>query len=49
MSLLGDIQSLSRHGYAQLAVGGPPGAGGLEQMTFSGLFQPRPFTDGPVV
>jgi len=49
VSNLGDIPKLSGHGPAQLAVGGPASAGGLDQVTSSGASQPQPFRDSVIL
>lgn len=42
-NLLGDAQNLPGHGCAWPAVAVPGWAGGLDQMTSRGPFQPKPF------
>ena len=45
VSFSGDIQDLPGQGPVQPALGDPASAGGLDQMTHRGPFQPLPFCD----
>ena len=44
VSFSGDIQDPPEQGPLQPAVGDPASAGGLDEMTHRGPFQPRPFS-----
>ena len=45
VSIVGDTQNSSGHGLGHPALGGSIWAGGLDQMTSRGPFQPQPFCD----
>jgi len=49
VSFSGDIQDPPGQGPLQAAVGDPASAGGLDQMTHRGPFQPRPFCDSVIL